>query len=168
MPDFDGNSRFTRDTDHFVERLQDGGAFAALVGGVDPTVVGSLGGERNQFLRFGIRSGRILERSGNADSAVDHGLTDKLLHLVELSRCGLNVVIAENHAANRSGANVISNVDADALLFQASEVLAERLPVGLNAKEVESLFARAANSIIHWRNGFAFARDFRGDALIDF
>src|SRR5205085_3452905 len=92
----------------------------------------------------------------------------QLLHLVELRGRGLDVVIAEHHAPNRGSANIIGDVDADALLLQARKILAEGLPARLNAEKLKLFFARTANEVVHGRDGFAFAGNLGGDALIDF
>ncbi len=168
MPNFHGNLRFAGDANHFVERLQNGGALVAHVRGIDSAKTRGFGSKGNQFLSFGVRRGRIFERSGDANGAIKHGLANKLFHLVELRGRRLNVVITEDHAADRGGASIIGHVDADALLFQAHEILAERLPVRLNAKQTELFLARTANCIVHRRDGLAFARNFRGDPLINF
>ena len=95
-------------------------------------------------------------------------MANELLHLVELLGRRLDIVITEGHAADGGGADVIGDVDADTLLFQSREIFPERLPIGLNAEEIQLSLAGAANGVVHWRNGFTFAGDLRGDALIDF
>ena len=75
-------------------------------------------------------------------------MPNELLHLLELCGGGLNIIITEDHTADGGSANVVGDVDADALLFQAREVLPERLPVGLDAEEVELFLARTANRVV--------------------
>ncbi len=62
MPDFDGDMSFAADADGFVERGNDGVAFAAHVSGVDAAELGALGGESDQFFGGGIGCGRVLQR----------------------------------------------------------------------------------------------------------
>ena len=63
-------------------------------------------------------------------AAVLHGVANQGLICVELGGRGLYVVIAEDHATYLRGADVVGHVDADALLFEAREILPEGAPVG--------------------------------------
>ena len=47
------------------------------------------------------------------------------------------IVVAEDHAADAGGADVIGDIDADALFFKASKVLAKGSPVGLHVELIE-------------------------------
>ncbi len=49
---------------------------------------------------FGVGGGGVLERGGDADGAVLHGLVDEGLHLCELGGVGVDVGVAEDHAAD--------------------------------------------------------------------
>ena len=81
---------------------------------------------------------------------------------------GLHVVVAEDHAADLRGADVAGEVDADALLFEAREVLAEGAPVGSDVVVLVAGAIGLNDGIVEWRDGIAFAGDFGGDALEDF
>ncbi len=86
-------------------------------------------GQRDQLFGCGVGRGRILQRGGDADRAILHGLAHQRLHLLELARGGRAIVIAQHHAPHLRGADVSSQIDAHALLFQAREVLPQRAPV---------------------------------------
>ena len=70
-----------------------------------------------------------MQRCGDADSAIMHGVADEGFHLVELRRGGLNVVIAQHHAPDLCCSDVRSQIDAHALLFQSRKILPQGAPV---------------------------------------
>src|SRR5580704_17724376 len=160
--------RFASDSNDFIDRLQDGCALTAHVRGIDAAEAGGFSGKRDQFFSLGVGSRRIFERSGDSDGAIEHGLADELLHPLELRRIGLYIVVAEDHAADASGADVIGDVDADALFFETREVLAKGSPIDLHVELIEGALIATENSVIERSDGFPFAGDLRGDALIDF
>ena len=168
VPDFYGYMRRARDLDDFVDRLQDRCTLTAHVRGIYASEAGGFGGERDQFFGLGVGSRRIFERSGDSNGAVQHGLADQLFHLLELRRVGLYIVVAEDHAADAGGADVIGDIDADALFFKACEVLAKSSPVGLHVELIEGALISTENGLVQRSDAFPFAGDFRGDALIDF
>ena len=167
VPDFDRNVALAPDAQSFVDRGQNGIALVAHVRGVDAAEFRRLGGQRDQLLGLGVGSGRVLERSRDADGAVAHRLPDQFLHLIELCRRRLLVVVAQHHAPDLGGADVAGQIDAHALLFQTGEVLLKGAPVG---RDVIVIVARAVgldDGVIQRRDGTAFAGDLGGDALID-
>ena len=130
VPDLDGNVRFAADAQGFVDGFENRVALVAHVRRVDAAELAGLGGEGDQFLGLRVGSGRVFERSGDADGAVFHGIAHERLHLLELRGSGLVVVVTEHHAADLRGADIAGEVDAHALLFEAREILAEGAPVG--------------------------------------
>ena len=128
MPDFDRDVSFAADADGFVERGNDGIAFAAHMRGVDAAELCAFGGESDQFLGGGIGRGRILQRSGDADRAVAHGVAHQRFHPLEFGGGGRAIAIADHRPAHLGGADVARQVDAHALLFEAREKLAESVP----------------------------------------
>ena len=148
--------------------MQDGCTLTAHVRGIDAAEAGGFSGKRDQFFGLGVGSRRIFERSGDTDGAVEHGLADEFFHLLELRRLGLYIVVAEDHAADAGGADVIGDIDADALFFKASKVLAKGSPVGLHVELIEGALIGTENGVIERSDAFPFAGDLRGDALIDF
>jgi hypothetical protein len=168
VPDFYGYVRFACDSNDFVDRLQDGGTLTAHVRGMYATEARGFGGEHDQFFGLGVGSRRILERSRDSNGAVQHGLADQLFHLLELRRVGLYIVVAEDHAADAGGANVIGNIDADALFSKSREVLAKSSPVGLHVELIEGALIGTQNGVIKRSDASPIAADLRGDALIDF
>src|SRR5882724_498449 len=167
MPDFDGDVSFAADTHGLVDGGQNTGAFITHMGSVDATEFRGFGGEGDQLFGFCVGSGSVLERSGNADGAIAHGLADEFFHLFELRGGGLHVIIAEHHAPHARGAHVAGEIDSHALLLDAGKILAKGPPVGLNMILVVVLLIGAKNGVVQGSDRFTFAGDFRGDALID-
>ena len=97
---------FAADADGFVDGIENGVAFAAHVSGVDAAVGTGCAREGDELLGLCVGRGRILQRGGDADGAVAHGLADEGLHLGELGGRGLHVGVAEDHAANGGSADV--------------------------------------------------------------
>ena len=133
-----------------------------------PPNFAAFGGESDQFIGFGVGSGSVFERSGNADRAIFHGFADEGLHLLELLGSGLNVIVAEDHAADLRGADIAGQVDAHALLFQTREILAEGAPVRGDVVMLVAVAIGVNDGVVERGDGVAFAGNFRGDALIDF
>ena len=94
-----------------------------------PPELSGFGGERDEFFCLSVGGWRVFERSGDADCAIFHALAYEVSHLLELRGRGLLVVIAQHHAANLSGADIASKIDADSLLFEACKILAESAPI---------------------------------------
>jgi hypothetical protein len=94
VPDFDGDVGFSADAHSFVEGSHDGVAFAAHVSSVDATQLGSFTCQCDDFFHLRVRGRRVLERSGDTDGAIPHGVAHQRFHLVKLSGVGLYVRIA--------------------------------------------------------------------------
>ncbi len=80
----------------------------------------------------------------------------------------MNVVVSKNHAADLRCADIAGEVDAHSLLFKTREVLTEGPPVRSDFVVIVSIAIRRDDRVIEWSDGTAFARNFRGDTLIDF
>src|SRR5258708_35901130 len=115
-----------------------------------------------------VGSRRIFERSGHSYRSVQHGLADQPFHLFELGRHGLYIVVAEDHTADAGGADVMRDINPDALFFKTREVLAECSPVGLHVELIEGALISTEDGLLDRSDAFPFAGDLRGDALIDF
>ena len=159
---------FTADTDGFVDSGNDGVALAAHVRGVDAAELRALGCQSDQFFGSGIRRRRVLQGSGYANRAVEHRLAHQRLHPVELGCRRRTVAVADHGPPHLSGADVACKIYPHALLFQACEILPERIPGGIDFVVLESRAVGGANSVGHRRGRSAFAGNFGGDALIDF
>ena len=109
--------------------------------GVDAAEFSGFGGERDEFFGLGVGRGGVFERGRHADCAVFHGVAHESLHLREFGGSGLLVVVAEDYAADLRGADVVGDVDADPLFFEAREILAEGAPVGRDVVIVEAFAA---------------------------
>ena len=83
MPDLDWDLSFPAHARRFINRIQHCVALVAHVRGVDATELRSLTGERDQLVGARIRSGRVLQRSGYANRALEHRLANQRLHAFE-------------------------------------------------------------------------------------
>jgi hypothetical protein len=129
MPDLDRDFRFAPDAERLVERGCDGVAFIANVGSIDAAGLCRLRRQRDQFFGLGVRCGRILQRGGNSNRAVAHGVADQRLHALQFGGAGVAIVVPQHHAAHLGSADITGEIDPHSLLAQAREVLAERAPV---------------------------------------
>ena len=123
VPDLDRQAPFASDADCFIDRAEDGVAFAAHVRGVDAAQFAALTGQRDQLGRLRIGRRRVLQGSGQPHRAVLHGVDDQGLHALEFLHSGIPVHIAQDHAPHLSRAHVAGEVDSDALLLQSREIL---------------------------------------------
>ena len=108
-----------------------------------------------------------MQRCGDADSAVMHGVAHKGLHLLELRGRGLDFVVSEDHAPHLRGADIGPQIDAHALLFQASKVLPQRAPVGRELQVVVRELVGLDDGVVERRGRAAFSGELGGDALKD-
>ena len=92
-------------------------------------------GERDQLVGVRIVAGRIDERRGDADGAILHRLLDQLSHLLQLLGRRVHVLVAEDDAAHLRGADVVHDVEREAVPLQQREVLGERAPADRLAPE---------------------------------
>jgi hypothetical protein len=159
---------FASDAQGFVDGFKDGVAFVAHMGGIDAAEFSGFGGESDEFIRFGIGSGSVFERCGNANRAVFHGVAHKSFHLLQFFGRRLFVVVAENHAPDLRGADIAGQVDAHALLLDARKILAKGAPVGGDVIVLVAGMIGLNDGVIERCDGTAFPGNFRGDALIDF
>ena len=125
MPDLNGDVGIAADAQGLVDGLEHGIALVAHVSGVDAAEFGGFAGECDYFRRPGVGGGSVFERGGNADGAVFHGVAHECFHLFELIGSRLHVIVAEDDAAHLCGTDIVGHVDADSLLLEAREILAE-------------------------------------------
>ena len=143
-------------------------AFIAHVGGVDAAEFSGLRRERDQFGGLRIRRWRVLQRGGDADCAVLHGVANERFHLIELCRRGLLVVVAEDHPADLGRADIAGEVDAHSLFFEPREIFAKCPPVRSDFVLIEVRTVGLNDGVVERSDGTAFAGNFGGNALIDF
>ena len=109
-----------------------------------------------------------MQRCGDADSAVMHCVAHQGLHLLKLRGSGLDLVVSEDHAPHLRCADVRSQIDAHALLFQSGKVLAQRAPVRRELQVVIRKLVGLDDGVIERRGRAAFSGELGGDALKDF
>ena len=122
---FDRHSGFLADLDGFCYRLHDFLAFAPNVARVDPAVLGCGFCELDQFGRSGKTRRWIDERGRHAHRAGAHRLFHHRLHTRELFGVGRPVFAPEHGDARLRGAEVGSEIDADALPLKGGEVIGD-------------------------------------------
>jgi len=71
-----------------------------------------------------------LQRRGDADRSVVHGIPHQRLHLIELGGGGLDVRIPKHQAANLGCSNIAGEINADAIFLETGKILAQGAPVG--------------------------------------
>jgi len=150
-----------------AERLHDSVALAAHVGRVDAPQRGCRlrQGDELSCLRIGSR--RVLERRRHADGAVAHGRAHQLLHPSQLGGIGLHVVEAQHGCAHLGRAHEGREVDPDALLLEALEVVAQAAPVGIDLERRVDRGERLPGGVGLRCDRRALAGDLRRDALMD-
>src|SRR5258706_4664218 len=97
-----------------------------------------------------------------------HGIADQRLHLLQVLDCRLNIGVAEDHATYLRRAYVAGEVDADSLLFETSEILAEGAPVRGDFVMLVSGSIGLNDGVVQRGDGTAFAGHFGRDPLKDF
>src|SRR5206468_6117176 len=93
MPDFDGNVGFVADSKRLINRRENAVALAAHMSRVDTPKFCRLAGERDDFFRLRVWSGRIFERGRDSNRSLMHRIAHERLHAFELFGGGLNVGI---------------------------------------------------------------------------
>ena len=167
MPDLDRDPGLVADAYRFVDRCGFGVSLAAHVRGVNAAVFGCFARERDQLVGLGVGRRRILQRAGDADGTILHGVIHEQPHLRQLVGRRLHVGIAEHHAAHAGGAHIACEVDAHALVLKAREVFAERGPVGMDVQMFKAGAVSFNDGGVEGRGGVAFAGDLGCDSLVD-
>ena len=106
-----------------------------------------------------------MQRSGKSHRPILHGFANELLHAFQFARTRRAIRVPQHHPPNLRGAHVARKVDAQALLFEPREILAQRGPVRRDVKVVQGGAVRANDRVVERRNRTAFAGDLGGDAL---
>ena len=106
MPDLHRNVCLAADAQRFVDGRQYGIAFIPHVRRVDSPKFRRFTCQRNDLFGLRVRSRGILQRRRNTNCAVAHTLPHQLLHLLELLRRGLLVIVAQHHAADLGRPNI--------------------------------------------------------------
>ena len=167
MPDLDRDARLAADRDRLVDRWEDAVAFRAHMRRVGAAVFRCLGREGDQLVGLGIRCGRILKRGRDSDRAIEHRLADERLHAVELLRVRCLVPVAEHDTPHLRRPDVAAEIDAEPLLLEAGEELAEGAPVRRHAVVRPGDAVGGDHRVVERGGGLALAGEFRGDALKD-
>ena len=167
VPHLDGNRRFTADANRFVERRHHAVAFRSHVRRVDPAVFRRFRSQRDQFFSGGIGRRRVLERRRDAGCALLHRLAHEGLHSFELACARRAIVFANDETPDLRRADVGGEVDADALLLEPREVLAQAAPVGRDLHVLVKDLVGLDDRVGERRNGAALACHFGGNALKD-
>src|SRR5207244_3753971 len=97
-----------------------------------------------------------------------HTLTHVLLHLLELLRRGLLVIVTTHHVPDLGRPNVTSQIDPHALFLQTGEVLPQRAPVRCDVIMSVTGPVILNDAVIQRRSRPAFARNLCSDALVNF
>ena len=143
------NVRFARNANQLVERFEQLVSFASHVRDVFPFIFRGDLAELDQFIRLGVKRGRINQRRSDAEGARFHFFAHELAHLVELLLRRRAIVKTDDVLADCSGADERGDVAGNAALLQKLQILRQHVPfdvvfnVGLLAQHV------FAHAIVH-------------------
>ena len=155
------------DAQSLVDRGQNGIALIAHMCRINATKFPRFRRERDQFFRLRVRSRSVLEGSREPNCAFTHRLLDQSLHLIELSRGRLLIVVSQHHAPDLRGADVAGKIYPHPLFFQTSKILLKSAPIRCEMIVLVTLLVGSDDGVILRRDRAAFASNLRGDALVN-
>jgi len=126
--DVDGDVGALADGDRLSDRFEDRVALVSHVREVDAAVLAGHRRKGDQFIRGRVDRGGIDQGGGHADGAVLHPFAHERLHLFELLGRRRDILVAEHHAPHLGQADVVDNVDGDAVALQDCKVLGVAAP----------------------------------------
>ena len=128
VQDLDRDAGAARDLDHLLDGVEDAGPLVAHVDVEDALVPGDDLAQLDEIVGRGEDVGRLGQARRQPAGPLFHRLGDELLHLFELGGRGPGVAGPHDAFPDVPQADERRDVDGDAGLLGAVEVLAERVP----------------------------------------
>src|ERR1019366_1737422 len=158
---------FPGDPEHLRERRVDPIPLGTLMGEVHATAGGRDLRAGDDLVGGVVEIGNVLQRRGDSERAVFHGLRDERLHSVELGRAGSPILCSDDHPAEPPEPDERAEVDRGGGPPEPHEVREERRPVRPEAVVSVRVFVALEQRFVEGCDGLALARDLGRDSLRD-